>query len=74
MQPLDLDPPAPTRAALRRTARPTRTGRRDEIEARPRRPHTPPSAVRLDDILFSFIATALLLLPLVVLPFAAWLR
>ena len=82
MQPLDLAPPSPTLAAWSRTARPVRIGHRcHALESREGGPirsdirsHMPPWAVRLDDILFGFAAITLILVPLVVLPLAAWLR
>ena len=82
MQRIDLDPPELTLSAWSREARPIKIGRlrlrgletRETCEALLRRAHISSWAARVDDILFGVSATALLLVPLVVLPLSAWLR
>ncbi len=69
---LDLDRPAPTLAAWARTARPVRIGHLHED--RSQRQHVTSGPARLDDILFGFSAAMLLLVALVGVPLAAWLR
>ena len=76
MRRLDLALPEPSLFAWSRTAHPVHIGSGGEIEVDEpglERPRTASWAARLDDIFFGSSAATLLLVPLVVLPLAAWL-
>ena len=76
MRRFDLDRPEPSLFAWSRTARPVQIGSGGEIEGGEHgldHPRAATWAARLDDILFGSSAATLLLVPLVVLPLAAWL-
>ncbi len=76
MQSLDLERPEPTLAAWSRVARPIHIGhlRDAEVGSSPLHPPVAPLYAQLDDLLFGFSATILLLVPLAFSPLAAWLR
>lgn len=76
MQSLDIERPEPTLAAWSRVARPIRIGHRRDAEAgsSPLHPPVAPLYAQIDDLLFGFSATILLLVPLAFSPLAAWLR
>ncbi len=76
MQRLDLDRPESSLFTWSRTAHPVHIGPGPETEiGEPcgQQPRTTSWAARLDDILFGSSAATLLVVPLVVLPLAAWL-
>ncbi|MGI9026298.1 MAG: hypothetical protein ACR2GP_12095 [Burkholderiaceae bacterium] len=77
MRRLDCDLPEPSLISWSRTAHPIHIGSGGEIEVDEpylQQPRAAAEAAGLDDILFGSSAVMLLLVPLVILPLAAWLR